>query len=102
MHRRKLGQQVMEVGITGENTDEEARDEFRRVIAPLIRPDQLAERCSASPAGGQLLETGNRFAQNTRKALARRRTLYHVLSLLAARAMLRTRAKLMQSQPWRE
>jgi len=44
MHRRRLGQQVLEVGIAGDATDEEARNEFERVIAPLIRPD-------SAPAG---------------------------------------------------
>lgn len=41
MRRRKLGQQVLEVAITGLAGGEEARAEFRRVIMPLIRPDAL-------------------------------------------------------------
>jgi exosortase len=38
--RRNLGQQVLEVGIAGDGTDEEAREEFLRVITPLIRQDK--------------------------------------------------------------
>jgi exosortase len=39
LRRRRLGQQVLEVGIAGEATDAEARSQFQQVIAPLIRAD---------------------------------------------------------------
>ena len=37
--KRKLGQQVLEIGITGAVSDEQARASFERHLPPLLRPD---------------------------------------------------------------